>query len=484
MKRFFVFLLSLTIAYFPSLTFAYSRSQDVVNSALTDHANTAMRAPTVSNGMVNTSVTQRVALGGSAAEITTPFGFAADYAAVARSAAGLAGKIAGGYVAVEGAKWAVQKLLDGVGYVMDPVAQSIKQPITSCSYTDPSCTAVQYQYLIDFSSSYFSLKYCFSTSDCASAMTDLSRQVANSQYGNVNNAVQYTSCAFSGNDILCNGRNIKYGNQTSSRASRVTNPNYSTTPAYTTKTPQQVQDAFLTWMQNNPTNVTDPIVQNMYTPAQTTGWNLTGAEGAHYGNDGLTDEMVNNILANRNAALSNPNISTIKDSAAPATPDSTSTTTLPDGTTKTTQNRSYTNTDGVKTTTTTTTTTKPDGTTSTESTTSTTQAQEAPAFCDYFSTLCDWIGWTKQEPVNDTDTAVDAQKPSEFDTSVFSTNRFQVSRQCPVPEQHTLTLSGISTNFAFDLSPLCSVLDLARPALVACSFLYAAYIVIGAARNG
>jgi hypothetical protein len=59
-----------------------------------------------------------------------------------------------------------------------------------------------------------------------------------------------------------------------------------------------------------------------------------------------------------------------------------------------------------------------------------------------------------------------------------------VSRQCPAPIEHTIELSGISTSFSFDLKPLCDVLEMARPALVGCSYLYAAYIVIGAVRNG
>ncbi|MQZ29608.1 hypothetical protein F4U02_01130 [Acinetobacter haemolyticus] len=102
----------------------------------------------------------------------------------------------------------------------------------------------------------------------------------------------------------------------------------------------------------------------------------------------------------------------------------------------------------------------------------------------FWQTIKDWLDWTKEEPEQDTDTQVEVQQPEEFDTSIFTKDRFQVSRQCPVPEQHTITLTGVSVSFTFDLTPLCTVLEMARPALVACSYLYAAYIVIGAARNG
>lgn len=96
----------------------------------------------------------------------------------------------------------------------------------------------------------------------------------------------------------------------------------------------------------------------------------------------------------------------------------------------------------------------------------------------------DWFDWTKEQPDKDDSNDIEVKKPDEFDTSIFSKDRFSVSRQCPVPEQHTLNVTGISVNFSFDMTPICDVLTLARPALVACSYLYAAYIVIGASRNG
>jgi hypothetical protein len=103
----------------------------------------------------------------------------------------------------------------------------------------------------------------------------------------------------------------------------------------------------------------------------------------------------------------------------------------------------------------------------------------------FFEKVEDYFNWSKKEPEKDnSDNDLPIKTPEPFDTSIFSKDRFSVSRQCPVPEQQTISLSGISVNFAFDLKPICSVLELARPALIACSYLYACYIVIGAARNG
>lgn len=113
------------------------------------------------------------------------------------------------------------------------------------------------------------------------------------------------------------------------------------------------------------------------------------------------------------------------------------------------------------------------------------QKEQIKQDASFIESVKDWFDWTKKDPENDnSDNDLSVTTPEPFDTSVFSKDRFKVSRQCPVPEQHTISLSGISVNFAFDLQPICSVLDLARPALIACSYLYACYIVIGAARNG
>lgn len=138
---------------------------------------------------------------------------------------------------------------------------------------------------------------------------------------------------------------------------------------------------------------------------------------------------------------------------------------------------------------------------------------ELPNFCSWAVTVCEWytqyktdsknvethrvkelsfwekvqdyMNWSREPPEkDDSDNDVAVKTPEAFDNSVFSKDRFAVSRQCPIPEQHTISLSGVSVNFSFDMTPLCQVLILARPALVACSYLYAAYIVIGAARNG
>lgn len=109
---------------------------------------------------------------------------------------------------------------------------------------------------------------------------------------------------------------------------------------------------------------------------------------------------------------------------------------------------------------------------------------ELPEACVWFDVHCKWLEWTKEEPDQDNTETEVQEKERDFDFDIFKKDRFTVSRQCPAPIEHTIELSGVSASFSFDLKPLCDVLEMARPALVACSYLYAAYIVIGAARNG
>lgn len=108
-----------------------------------------------------------------------------------------------------------------------------------------------------------------------------------------------------------------------------------------------------------------------------------------------------------------------------------------------------------------------------------------PDSCKWFDFLCVWTEWTQEEADEDIDTEVEIEEQeSDFDFDIFDKNRFGVSDQCPAPVEHTMEITGKTVSFSFDLTPLCDVLSFARPALEAVSWLYAAYIVIGAARNG
>lgn len=235
-----------------------------------------------------------------------------------------------------------------------------------------------------------------------------------------------------------------------------------------------------------------------------------------FGPNEITDEMMNNYMEHRDANMQNPYTTSIADSTQTDTTQNpegtkTETKTNPDGSKTETKTDTKVNPDtGEITTTVTETTTMPDGSTSVKTETSTQtkpkpETSEMAPLCEYAAKFCawmdrdtehkadekslwekitEWFDWSKEEPDSDnSDNEVETKKPEEFDTSVFKKNRFTVSKSCPTPETHTINLSGISVDFSFDLTPICTVLEFARPALVACSYLYAAYIVIGAARG-
>ena len=127
-----------------------------------------------------------------------------------------------------------------------------------------------------------------------------------------------------------------------------------------------------------------------------------------------------------------------------------------------------------------------------------------PVFCDWAPSVCQaanaainfpklfvekfqkWDDWLNREtkPYTADETKIDTEDKRTFDFSVFNANRFSVDDKCPTPEPQTITVLNVTTSFTLSLQPVCSILELAKPALIACSYIYAAYIVIGAAKGG
>ncbi|OTU75446.1 hypothetical protein B4R90_11065 [Acinetobacter baumannii] len=127
-----------------------------------------------------------------------------------------------------------------------------------------------------------------------------------------------------------------------------------------------------------------------------------------------------------------------------------------------------------------------------------------PVFCDWAPSVCQaanaainfpklfvekfqkWDDWLNREtkPYTADETKIDTEDKRTFDFSVFNANRFSVDDKCPTPEPQTISVLGVTTSFSLSLQPVCSILELAKPALIACSYIYAAYIVIGAAKGG
>lgn len=504
MKKIITFLLSLIIAYSPIYAFAGAAEQWNASPRQMTIADMGMRTRNgigvgnvkAANGMINADITQRVTVDGSNATINTKVSIPANDDSFKRNTAKHAKNLLKGGAYAAGAAAAMQLILDGVGWVIDEGGKVTKKPDS-----DVATPHNQYYYY----NGNDGVRYSNANSACL-AFSNF--------YGYTPTLVSQERC----NLLRPNGEVYTWFDIWKSP-----NPSYNPSAPQPQNVPVsdgEMEDAFYNWFKNNTHSLTDPVTTYIYSPKDSQGNALPKSppgSDPSFGPNEITDEMMDNYMEHRDANMQNPYTTSIQDSTQTDTtqnPDGskTTTTTNPDGSKTTTRTDTKTDPDtGEVTTTVTETTTMPDGSTSTKTETSTQtkpkpETTELPAFCEYAATLCtwmnrdtehkadekslwekitEWFDWTKEEPDSENpDNEVDVEEPEEFDTSIFSKDRFNVSKSCPVAETHTISLSGISVDFSFDLTPICTVLEFARPALVACSYLYAAYIVIGAARIG
>lgn len=500
MKKITTFLLSLIIAYSPIYAFAGAaeRQESIYDAAMKSRNGIGVSNVRAANDMINADITQRVTVDGSNATINTKVSIPANDDSFKRNTAKHAKNLLKGGAVAVGAAIAMDQILDGVGWLIDEGGKVTKKPV------DDGSVNLTHQYIyygFNIKGEYNSVQsYCNANLAALGSPAKLIQ-------------VNSSSCDFD----YGSGRLFTHN------VFKKANPNYNPSappPANVPVSDGEMEDAFYNWFKNNTHSLTDPVTTYIYSPKDSQGNALPKSpEGSDpsFGPNEITDEMMDNYMEHRDANLQNPYTTTIGDSTQIDTtqnPDGskTSTKTNPDGSKTTTRTDTKTDPDtGEITTTVTETTTNPDGSTSTKTETSTQtkpkpETTDLPAFCDYAATLCtwmnrdtehkaeekslwekitEWFDWSKEEPDSDNpDNEVDVEEPEEFDTSIFSKDRFNVSKSCPVAETHTISLSGISVDFSFDLTPICTVLEFARPALVACSYLYAAYIVIGAARIG
>lgn len=498
MKKIITFLLSLIIAYSPIYAFAGAaeRRESIYDAAMKSRNGIGVSNVRAANDMINADITQRVTVDGSNATINTKVSIPANDDSFKRNTAKHAKNLLKGGAYGAGAAAAMKLILDGVGWVIDEGGK-VNKPNTKY---DPNILPSDPNVLIVFKDRSNPIHY---------AKMSYSEAVKD----------QLCKKYFPGTRFTWPS-NCLDGNTLKGSVDVATNPFKDTKPPATSPVSDgEMEDAFYNWFKNNTHSLTDPVTTYIYSPKDSQGNALPKSppgSDPSFGPNEITDEMMNNYMEHRDANLQNPYTTSISDSTQTDTtqnPDGskTTTTTNPDGSKTTTRTDTKTDPDtGEITTTVTETTTMPDGSTSTKTETSTQtkpnpETSELHAFCEYAATLCTWINkdiehkaeqkslwqkitewfdWTKENPDSqNSDNEVDVEKPEEFDTSVFKKNRFTVSKSCPTPETHTINLSGISVDFSFDLTPICTVLEFARPALVACSYLYAAYIVIGAARG-
>jgi len=501
MKKVFVFLLSLIIAYLPALTFASAaedRYPKIIEAATSSKYSSAtghnytVGGVKADNGKLVANVAQRVVVDGSAATVTQKVTIPANDAFYKKTAGYAKNLLKGGLYAAAAAL-AMKKLLDGVDYVMGEGGKIQRKQGSAVldKYTSP---------------------YLYQSSDADGNLVtvyDINAHCSSLKYDDYNSSVSTYSWVFDSSSTAYPSTSCiykryidgSYAPPNSGRSfQRFQNPNYNPSAPVPTPTPTdaEINDAFSNWFKNNSGSVTDPVTTYIYSPKNSDGSVNPNANAPSWGQVEITDEMMQNYIANRDAELYANDVAAnqaaIRDSAQTETetnPDGskTETTTNPDGSKTETKTETKTNSEtGEVVTTKTTTTTNPDGSTSIKTETSTQtkpnpETSKLPLACEYLAFLCEWTNWTKEKPDPDNEKEIEV-KQQDFDSSVFRKDRFNVSDQCPAPVTHSLTVTGITTDFSFDLQPICDVFSMSKPVLIACSYLYAAYIVIGAARNG
>ena len=125
-------------------------------------------------------------------------------------------------------------------------------------------------------------------------------------------------------------------------------------------------------------------------------------------------------------------------------------------------------------------TTKEDGT---KEQTKTDTKTELPAFCNYAASLCKWMDWTQEEPT-DKEEDFDIDKEELEIPAIVNTNRVQFGNQCPPAMSGSYSLLGRSHSFSYSFDALCTVAVNLKPAVIGCSSIAAAYIMLGISRKG
>ena len=103
-----------------------------------------------------------------------------------------------------------------------------------------------------------------------------------------------------------------------------------------------------------------------------------------------------------------------------------------------------------------------------------------PAFCDWAAIVCDWIGWTKEQPDEP-----EELKPVFEEINVpftpFSIAKFNA--QCPPDENLSLTLMQQEMSFVFPMKPFCDFFSGIKPFVIALASFWAVKLIGNASFN-
>lgn len=496
------FLILSSLSSFSFAGAAEDRTQSIIDKAISTRSYSSatghdftVGGVKAANGQVSADISQRVVVDGSSATVKQKVSIPANDAFYKKTAGFAKNLLKGGLYGAAAAA-AMSALLEGVDYVMGEGGQitKIPAPADKCLSDGSNCKGASSLYYINANTKVHGF-YSTSSQACSTFVASFSTYFPGQGYRVTDSSG--TSCRGQQFNLSTpnSWQSANYAVSNKSNTSYI--PNY--TPAPEVVPDAQIDDAFSNWFKNNPSPVTDPVTTYIYSPKTSTGAAATTPQdNPSFGQQEITDEMMDNYLANRNAELYANDVAAnqaaIRDSAQVETesnPDGSKTTTKnnPDGSKTETKTETKTNPDtGVVETTVTETVINPDGTKQpskvTETKTETKpnpETSKLPAACEYFAVLCDWIGWTKENPDMPED---DPLVPQELDIGSLNTSTFQATAGCPADIQVPVSFGGASKSIAISYEPICALAQKWSFIAPLIGFISGAMILIGVGRKG
>lgn len=126
-------------------------------------------------------------------------------------------------------------------------------------------------------------------------------------------------------------------------------------------------------------------------------------------------------------------------------------------------------------------TTVTDPTTGNQTTTGTSSGSlQFPAFCDWASIVCDWIGWTKEEPA---EPEIEPPVIEQIDIPFVPFSITQFNASCPPDQNLSMNLMGTEQSFVLPMTPFCDFFSSIKPFVIACASFFAVKLIGNGAFN-
>lgn len=358
----------------------------------------------------------------------------------------------------------VDELMDAIDYVMGEDGEIKKRPTDETQYTSPNNIPAHHKYYYQLEAngkkyaeyytdpqayiSAFLSKFPANTYSCSSVVLD-PNYTTNGKF--------VVRCLY-----------IFFNQYFTLEPTPIRNPKYiqGSEPQLVPATENDIKDAIKTKVLNNPEkkNLAKNIVKDSYARI----WDDKGNSLEIRGDvsNKQKDIVSSDNPANDGHSTSTPTISDGKSGSGSSSSGSSSS--------GTTEGTSY----------------NPDGsvasssvtTTITTSTSTTNIEFELPAFCDWASTVCEWLDWTKK------DDDLPAKDQSDLNVEVpFEEKNVSVSwgAQCPAPTYETVSLHGVTAQIkTTDFTYICDLDWLIKPFVIGFASISALFILFGFQRGG